>query len=461
MEQQYLTIWDLVLTPLYLFVLIFIAKRIRDRYYPASHPLRRYYLPGLLVKFGGAIFIAIIYQYYYGAGDTFNFFSHSKTINSALNDSVSIWTNLLVRASPESDPFIYKYSSQLYWYNDATSYTVGVIGAIFGLLNGTTYIPIALLFAFFSFTGMWAMFKTFAGIYPTLHKPLAIAFLFIPSTIVWGSAMFKDTICMFGLGWMTYTVFKIFIDNDYSVRNLLLLALSFYLIGLTKVYILVAFIPALCIWLLMNFSNKIRFKTIRWIVNILSVSSCVGGLLFVSQSFAAELGRYSLENLANTAKVTQGYINYVSEVDGGSAYDLGNFEPTIGSMITKFPQAVVVTLFRPFLWEAKKPIMFLSAFESFAFVVLFFYVILKRGLIRSIQVTIKDPNLLFFLIYSLIFAFAVGISTGNFGSLSRYKIPCLPFFAALLLIIYFKGSLAAAQTSPVKKFKPEEKYSLS
>ena len=47
----------------------------------------------------------------------------------------------------------------------------------------------------------------------------------------------------------------------------------------------------------------------------------------------------------------------------------------------------------------------------------------------------KDPNLLFFITFSLIFAFAVGISTYNFGALSRYKIPCLPFFGAFLLIV--------------------------
>jgi hypothetical protein len=41
----------------------------------------------------------------------------------------------------------------------------------------------------------------------------------------------------------------------------------------------------------------------------------------------------------------------------------------------------------------------------------------------------------FSLIFSLIFAFAVGASSGNFGALSRYKIPCLPFYGAVLAIL--------------------------
>ena len=436
MEQQYLTIWDLVLTPLYLVVLIFVAKRIRDKRYPVSHPLRKYFLPGLLVKFGGAIFIALVYQYYYGGGDTYLYFTQSKIINSALDDSVSTWFKLLFRMSPEADPYIYRYSSQLYWYNDAASYSVPAIGAIFGLLNGTTYLPIALLFAFLSYTGIWAMYRTFVDIYPNYHKQLAIAFLFVPSTVIWGSALFKDTVCMFGIGWLTYTVFQIFLKRNLSLKNLFFLVFSFYLVFTVKVYILVAFVPALMVWLRMNFSGRIKSTSLRWTANIFFVSIAIAGLFVVANNFAEQLGRYSLENLASTAQQTQGYISNVSEAEGGSAYDLGQHDPTLTGMLSKFPSAVVVTLFRPFLWEAKKPIMLLSALEAFAFLLLSVLVFYRRGIGSAFKAAIADPTLCFFLIYSLIFAFAVGVSTGNFGTLSRYKIPCMPFFAAFLILLY-------------------------
>lgn len=453
--QQYLTIWDLVLTPLYLVGLTFIAIRIRDKRYPPGNPLRAYYLPGLLAKFAGAIFIALIYQFYYGGGDTFNYFAHSQIINSSLDNSFELWLKLLFRVSPEADPYIYKYSSQLYWYTDPGSYTVAVIGAVLGLLNGTTYIPIALLFAFFSFTSTWAMLKTFTRFYPHLHKPLAVAFLFVPSTIVWGSAIFKDTICMFGLGWMTYAVFRVFLQKDLSLKNIFLLLLSFFLIAIVKVYIILAFVPALSIWLLMNYSGRIRSKAIRWSLNIVTISVCLTGLIFVSNIFSSELGRYSLERLATTAKTTQNYINYVSETEGGSAYDLGEFEPTITGMISKFPQAVTVTLFRPFLWEVNKPIILLSALESFAFFLLFVYAFFKGGPLNKLRQTISDSNLFFFLIYSLIFAFAVGISTGNFGTLSRYKIPCIPFFAAYLVVLYYNNHSQTVVKISVKQKEKE------
>ena len=278
--MQYLTIWDLVLTPVYLLILVAIAKSQRDKRYPVGHPLRRYFLPGLYVKFGGVIFIALVYQFYYGGGDTFNFYTHSQIINSALDDSVSNWFQLLARTSPDTNPQLYKYAFQMEWYTDPASYMVAVIGAVFGLLNGTSYLPIALLFAYFSFTGVWAMFKTFANLYPKLHKELAIAFLFIPSTFVWGSAIFKDTVCMFGLGWMVYTTFRIFVNKDLSARNLFMLLLSFYLIAIVKLYILLAFLPALSLWLLLTYSHKIKTAGLRWVANLLFVAVTVGGFFF-------------------------------------------------------------------------------------------------------------------------------------------------------------------------------------
>lgn len=439
--MQYLTIWDLVLTPVYLLILVAIAKSQRDKRYPVGHPLRRYFLPGLYVKFGGVIFIALVYQFYYGGGDTFNFYTHSQIINSALDESISNWFQLLFRTSPDVNPQLYKYAFQMEWYTDPASYMVAVIGAVFGLLNGTSYLPIALLFAYFSFTGVWAMFKTFANLYPKLHKELAIAFLFIPSTFVWGSAIFKDTVCMFGLGWMVYTTFRIFVNKDLSARNLFMLLLSFYLIAIVKLYILLAFLPALSLWLLLTYSHKIKTAGLRWVANLLFVAVTVGGFFFFTQRFSDEMDKYSLDEVAHTAAVTRGWIAYASG-DEGSAYDLGEFDPSLIGMISKFPQAVIVTLFRPFLWESGKIIVLLSALEAFAFLFFTLKVIIKRKA-EIFRMVGKDPNLMFFLIFSLIFAFAVGITSYNFGALSRYKIPCLPFYGAFLMILLNQSKVIA------------------
>jgi hypothetical protein len=431
---QYLTLLDWVLTPFYFAGLYLIAKYIRDKRYKKGHPLRQYYLPGLMAKFGGAIFIALIYQYYYEGGDTYNYFTHSKIINSSLDESFDTWSNLILRASPEQVPTLYKYTSQMEWYNDVPSYTVAVIGALFGLLCGTNYLPMALMFAFLSYTGIWAMFRTFAQIYPRLHRELAIVFLFIPSTIVWGSSVFKDTVCMFGLGWMTWCTFRAFINRDLSISNLLMLVISFYLVVVIKIYIILAFLPALALWLLMNYTHRIGNKGLRFLVNVAVIGAVAGVFLYASSLFSQELNKYSLENVSKTVDLTRDWITFASG-DEGSAYDIGEFDGSVGSTLQMFPAGVTVTLFRPFPWEIKKIIVALSALEALVFTFFTLSLFFKRG-VRLVD-RLRDPNVIFCLLFALIFAFAVGISSGNFGALSRYKIPCLPFYGAFLVICLY------------------------
>ena len=164
----------------------------------------------------------------------------------------------------------------------------------------------------------------------------------------------------------------------------------------------------------------------------------VGGSLFFMQRFSNELGKYSLEKVAQTSKITGSYIYWVSG-DAGSAYSLGDFSPTIGGMLSKFPLAVNVTLFRPYLWESKKIIVLLSALEAILFLFVTLKILFTVPTTKIWKVIGHDPTIQFCLIFSLIFAFAVGISSYNFGALSRYKIPCLPFYALALVLIYYKN----------------------
>lgn len=437
--EKFIGFWDFILTPIYLLVILLVAKQKRDKNYKPGNALRPYFLAGLSLKLFGALFIGLVYQFYYGYGDTFFFFHHTKLINSSITESPVTWFKLLTRA--ELTPEMYKYVApmQFYW-NDPSSYTVSAIGAFLGLFTFTTYLPTSLLYACLSFSGIWVMFKTFARIYPSYIKELAIAFLFIPSVFVWGSGIFKDTLCMFGLGWLTYATFRIFVDKDRSIKNLFLLALSFYLIYKIKIYILLSFVPALAIWLLITYSSRIKSEVIRYLATLFFIVISVISFLLLAQVFANELERYSLERIIQTAEQTRGWIAYSTENQEGSGYDLGAFEPTFFGMLAKFPQGVNVTLFRPYLWEARKPLVIFSALEAFGFIILTIMAF-KKGIFKSFKKIFSDPNLFFFFTFSIVFAFAVGITTYNFGSLSRYKIPCIPFFAAMLLILYKSNKL--------------------
>jgi len=191
-------------------------------------------------------------------------------------------------------------------------------------------------------------------------------------------------------------------------------------------------------WIFFNYSQRIKNKSKKIAAKFFMAIVVLGGFFLFMQQFAKELGKYSLENLAKTSKSTGGYIYWVSG-DEGSAYNLGDFSPTITGMLTKFPLAINVTLFRPYVWEAKKIIVLLSSMEAILFLFITLKVLFLIGPLKVWKTINKDPTIQFCLIFSLIFAFAVGISSYNFGALSRYKIPCLPFYSLAVILIYYKN----------------------
>src|ERR1043165_7404550 len=94
--MQFITLADYLLLPIYLLIVYGIAYNYRNRKYPVGHPWRPYFIPGLTVKIGGAIFLGLLYQYYYGGGDTVHYFNQGKLINSAFTESPFKWVNLVL-----------------------------------------------------------------------------------------------------------------------------------------------------------------------------------------------------------------------------------------------------------------------------------------------------------------------------------------------------------------------------
>lgn len=435
--MQFITLLDYLLLPVYLLIIYAIATRFRNRWYPEGHPWRKYFLPALSVKIGGALAIGMIYQYYYGGGDTSNFFYHAQVINSALSESPGKWINLVLHIPKWSDSDYVYYYMRMFWYRSLPEYSVCAIAAFIGFFTFTTYLPTAAIFAAISFTGVWALFRTFASQYPAYSKYIAICVLFIPSVALWGSGIFKDTICIGCLGWLTYCAFQMLVQRNFSFRNLLFIAISIYLISIIKAYIVLAFLPALALWIIFSYLHRIQSNFLRFLVRLSLVPLAIIGFVKVSNRFSDSLGKYSLQNVAQTSFMTRDWIGSISKEDA-SGYDLGAFDPSIVGMLKKFPAAVNVTLFRPYLWETKKIISFISAFEALAFLLLTLKVLVVVGPIRFWRAIATDPNIQFCLIFAIIFAFAVGISSFNFGALSRYKIQCLPFYAMAMVLIYYK-----------------------
>jgi hypothetical protein len=423
---------DLIVTPLLLLIIYVVAYFIRP--HVTNNVIYRYFMPALTVRIVGALAVGFIYQFYYDGGDTYNYHTHgSRQLWNIVIEEPGDLLQLLFD-SQLNDALLYKYGSTIAFLTDPSAFAVVRVAFLFDLLTFSTYSSTAVLFAVFSFVGVWLMFKTFYDMYPHLHKGLAIATFFIPSVFFWGSGLLKDTLTLGCLGIALYQTYQIFIAGRLSLGKIALLLFSLYGLYTIKIYLLLTFLPAAIVWITMHNFSLIRSAVLRLMLAPFIIVT-VALLAYYSVVIAGEgNAKYSLENIAMTAQITAYDIRYWTGRDAGSGYSLGALDGSLASMIRLAPEAINVTLFRPYLWEVKNGFMLLAALESLCILMATIYVGIyaNRWLIKSLS----QPPILFLVLFSVVFAFAVGVSTFNFGTLVRYKIPMMPFFWIALVAIH-------------------------
>lgn len=406
----------------------FIRPKVTDRV------TRRYFFPALAVKIVGALAVGFIYQFYYNGGDTYNYHTHgSRHIWEAFVESPAKGVQLLTNSDGNYEN-VYRYASKIIFYTDPPSYVIVKTAAFFDLFTFSSYSATAICFALLSFAGMWLFFLTFYEQYPTLHRGFALAAFFIPSVFFWGSGLLKDTLTLSCLGVATYTIYRIFIRKRFNFLHIGLLLVSLYILYNVKIYILLTFLPASIVWIFLGNLQAIRSVVLRLMLAPFIITIAVGLGYFAMLKAGEDNAKYSLKNVAKTAQVTAYDIRYWTGRDAGSGYTLGELDGTFGSMIRLAPQAINVSLFRPYLWEVRNPLMLLSAVESLLLLLMSLYILFKTN-IRGLK-AMMNPNVVFALAFSIAFAFAVGVSTFNFGTLVRYKIPLLPFFLVALILLW-------------------------
>lgn len=429
---------DIIVTPVVIILVYGVAYMVRPLVTDQIN--RVYFFPALTVKILGALAVGFIYQFYYNGGDTFNYHTHgSRHVWDAFVDSPLKGLKLLT-SNGEYEPGTYKYSSKIVFFTDPGSYAIVRAAAVFDLLTFSTYSATAVLFAVFCFVGIWLFFLAFYEQYPSLHRWLAFALFFIPSVFFWGSGLLKDTITLGCLGFATYVIYKIFITHTPTLTRWLILLISLYGLWAIKIYILLTFLPAAIIWIFFANLKYARSLVLRILLFpfVLGVSGLLGYYATIKAS--EENSKYSLENIGRTARITAYDIRFQTGRDAGSGYTLGELDGSVGSMIALAPQAINATLFRPYLWEVNNAFMLFAALESLLLFCFCVYVILRSNV--WIGKCLVQPDILFALLFAVPFAFAVGVSTFNFGTLVRYKIPMLPFLTiALGLILHYSNRL--------------------
>ncbi len=427
-----ITLLDLVGAIILIALLFFFAN-----FYKLSkikeNPEYKYFTIALFTKTFGAIVLVFVYEFYYGEGDThYYFYGGRETINTLFTDPV-IFFKLLFSKHANFSQDLQLFTKNILYSNSPEEWFMVKIISVFNLFSFNRFIISSIFVSLFSFYGGWKLFKTFLYFFPNEKKVAFISVFLIPDVIFWGSGILKDTITLASLSIFFYHFVNIFYKQKISVKAILIMIITFYIVFKLKAYIIFGFMPAILISLYANYKNRIKNKFFRQTFGpqIFVVFVIFG--YFMLLDIAEKSEKYKLENLQSRV---EGFHSWHTTT-GGSSYNLGDVEYTPIGILSKLPLALNATFFRPYIWDAKNITSLLGAIESTIFILLFLFVLWKYKL-KWIVESFNNDLLLIALIFSIVFGFAVGFTSYNFGALARYKIPVMPFFSFLLLHFYFK-----------------------
>jgi hypothetical protein len=436
---------DLFLTPFYLLLIYGLAYAVQPSV--TNRYTKPYFIPALTLKLVGGLAFGIIFNTLYG-GDTNQYYKLTGIVHEAFGDSFTTGLRLLFIKNREADPSLFHYTERMFWLGrDSTEYLPIQVGAVLGLFCFNNYSVITVGFATLSFTGMWAMYVTFVKLRPQIYKELAVAVFFIPSVFFWGSGLMKDPLCLGALGWIFYAFYRGFIERKNIPRCILIGYIAGSILVSTKIYILLAFLPPALLWVFNEYSARMSSPVLRAVAKpvLLTVGAVIG--LLALNSLSKLDSRFDVDKIGAQSKLTADYLLGVSQAEHGSGYSLGEQDGTIGGMLKLAPQAIVVSLFRPFIWEAHNPTMLLSAIEASYFLFLTLRIFYRVGIAKTLKAISSSPAITLCFVFSIIFAIAVGVSSGNFGTLVRYKIPLMPFYLGGLYILQ---SISMPSKQPAK-----------
>lgn len=425
---------DFLVTPLYLAIIFLLAKRIKDKRIE-QEPYYRYFLPGLFIKIAGGIGVCLIYTLYYKGGDTVLYFDNGQLLAKMFIKNPDKMLEILWRDDISyREWFIYDYQASIYpvYVRSVNSFFVLKCTWFLSTLAFNSFIGATILLNVLTFPFVWKLYKVFISEFPNLQKEFAIAVFFIPSVAFWGSGLLKDNITFAAVCLFTHAIYNMFVKRKGYLVHIFQVLASYYVLTSIKPYIFFALLPGTFIWLagiaLGVIDNKLVRRSTGPIILVVSLLSGYGALKLVS----SKLGEYNIETVLNRAVDVQQDLK--QEYYGGSTFDIGDFEATPLSMLSKAHLAITAALFRPFLWEAGNVVMLVSALENFLLLAFTIYLLFKVRVIYLFRLILRHHLLVFSFTFSLFFAFCIGLTTSNFGSMVRYKIPAMPFYLASLII---------------------------
>jgi len=363
-----------------------------------------------LLKVMAGIFYGWIGVYYGELAqmvDTWVFhYSSLKEYEILMESPIAFFTSFFEYENSEG--FTRFLTSKDSWWNDIKYLSFAKLLAIFNIFSFGNYYINIIFYSFLTLFGPIAIFRIMKEVFPKNVPALGFATFLLPSFIYWTSGLHKDGLIFAAIALIVYQIYHWPTDNKLTFKRLLIFFSCLFIILVLRGFLIGIMFPALLAWVL---SAKLRFKPLLTIGLTYGMSI----LLFFTASFI-----HPKLNFPDAVAQRQ---REFADLHGGSAVEVSNLEPTVFGFIKNLPQALELSLLRPYFTDATHLLSLAAAVEIHIILLLLLLLLFFRH---------KDIRLTPFLYFSFSFALLLLLMTGytvNFlGAIVRYRSLALPFF---------------------------------
>lgn len=369
----------------------------------------------------------------YGVGDQLVYFRIGQDLAGGMREDFFVVVPEVAKVALQQD-------FRLSIYVPAQGTPIATMCALTGFVTfvvGDSLLAVSLVFALAGLFGKLLLYEGLKRIFPeNLHPRLLLVTMLVPSTVFWSAGIVKEAIAMAGLGPTFLGMVRL---TRGERAGWLPMAVGAITISLVKPYILMAFAGSAGLYVYWRRSIRNGRVTVRPVMLLLSVAVAIGGIALIGEIFP----RYSLEGLMDeTARLqSAGFSN-----KHGSNYQIG--DPTNRTVLGQLlfaPVALFTALYRPLIIEVSNPMMLVNALETSALLGYTLWIGLRSRLTSLIGGFVRHPGLVFCIAFVVLLGVPVGLTSANLGTLSRYRIPLVPFQAALMIVL---GAVAHFAPSP-------------
>lgn len=388
-----------------------------------------------LVKILFGLGVWCVYTFYYtnrSANDVFKFYDDATIMFSAIYQHPLHYIQMVLGINTDASYLVPYYKQMANWYKPwaaATYHNNRIIiqfNAFVHLFSFGYYNVHTVFMCFLSLIGLTGIYKTFVPLLKDKTKELAFAVFLIPSVLFWGSGVLKEGIIIFALGILIYYLYKnLFLKGSFG--GLVIVVFFGIILAFTKIYVFVAILPSiLALILVKKMGNKhifIKFLGVHLLLFIITVN----------------VYRINKEwDILDSLQHKQWSFTIIAKkVNAGSLISTTTLKPNTLGLIKNTPEAVINTLFRPHLFEAKSFFMLVSALENTCIIILILtsFIFLKKPDKESLPLFYTN----IFFVFSL--ALMIGLVNPVLGSIVRFRIPLLSFFAIIFIMLLDKEKI--------------------